>query len=158
MIELTSQELEALGLPPETEVTENTYSQYANRINGILLTFAGATGYALNSDGSIQWTTPEGITIEQAEATYLAYPKFRGRPYSNEKDLNNVISKLIQDEFVSHFASNGGNYVDVFSKVMTLKLEGDTSLDWEGWMTKRNAILDEKAAYVQLLQEQGKWA
>lgn len=158
MIELSRQELEALGLPPETEVTESVYNQHVIAINGVLLQFAGATGYALGGDGSIQWVTPEGITIEQAESNYLSYPKFHGRPYANETELNSAVATLIQDAFVSHFASNGGRYIDVFSKVMTLKLEGDASIDWDGWLTKRNAILDEKASYIQLLQEQGKWA
>jgi len=157
MITLTQEEIEALGLPSNT-TSADAYDQAVHRINSELLRFAGATGWALDQDGNIQSVTPEGITLEQAEEDYLSYPKFRGRAYSNEQSLNNAVSKLIQEEFVSHFTSNGGNYVDVFSKVMTLKLEGDVNLDWEGWITKRNEILDDKTTYVELLQEQGKWA
>ena len=147
MITLTEEERLALGLPLEGEVSVNSYNQVAHQINSELLRFAGATGYAFNADGSIQSTTPEGITLEFAEANYLAYPKFHGRPYSDDKTLNSATSSLIQEAFVLHFSTAGTPYQTIFDKIITQVVSGEKAIEWASWLLVREAIIQEKITY-----------
>ena len=147
MIELSAEERQALGLPLEGEVSQNSYDQVKYQINSELLRFAGATGWSLDQDGNIESVTPEGITLEQAEATYLAYPKFNGRPYADEKSLNQAVSGLIQDAFVAHFSTKDSSYQSTFDKVMTLVVSGELQAEWAEWLVIRADIIAKKNAY-----------
>ena len=146
MIELTQEEIAALGLPADT-TPENAYDQAKYQINSELLRFAGATGWALDNDGNIQSVTPSDITLEDAKATYLAYPKFNGRPYADEKSLNTAVSNLLQQKFVSHFSTNDSSYQTIFDKVITLALSGELQQEWSEWLTIRKQVLADKEAY-----------
>ena len=106
MINLSVEERQALGLPLEGEVSPHSYDQVKYTINSELLKFAGATGWALDPDGNIESVTPSDITLESAEAIYLAFPKFHGRPYSDEKSLNVAVSGLVKStDFPSSLVS-----------------------------------------------------
>lgn len=146
MIELTQEEIEALGLPADT-TPENAYNQAKHTINSELLRFAGATGWALDQEGNIQSVTPSDITLESAEALYMSYPKFNGRPYADEASLNKAAAKAIENAFVAHFSSNGSDYSTIFDKVVTLRLSGELEAEWNEWMTIRGNLIAEKEAY-----------
>ena len=147
MINLTEEERLALGLPLEGAVSQNSYDQVKYQINSELLKFAGATGWALDQDGNIESVTPAGITLESAEAIYLAYPKFNGRPYADDKSLNQAVSGLIQDAFVTHFSTKDSSYQATFDKVMTLVVSGQLSAEWAEWLEIRGTIIMDKDAY-----------
>ncbi len=147
MIELSAEERQALGLPLEGEVSQNSYDQVKYTINSELLRFAGATGWALDPDGNIESVTPSDITLESAEAVYLSYPKFHGRPYADEKSLNVAVSGLIQDAFVEYFSTKGTPYQTEFDKIITLVVSGQMADEWAEWLTIREGIIAEKNAY-----------
>jgi len=147
MITLTQEEIEALGLPSET-TPENAYNKAKFRINSELLRFAGATGWALDQEGNIESVTPSDITLESAEAFYTSYPKFNGRPYADEKSLNEAVTRKIQKSFVEHFSSNDSPYQSTFDKVMTLVVSGELQTEWSEWLTIRSGIIESKNAYI----------
>ena len=147
MINLTAEERQALGLPLEGEVSQNSYDQVKYTINSELLKFAGATGWALDANGNIESVTPSDITLESAEAIYLAYPKFNGRPYADDKSLNQAVTGLIQGAFVDHFSTMGSPYQATFDKVMTLVVSGELQAEWGDWLPIREAIIAGKNAY-----------
>jgi hypothetical protein len=147
MIQLTEEERLALGLPLEGAVSQHSYDQVKYQINSELLKFAGATGWALDQDGNIESVTPAGITLESAEAIYLSYPKFNGRPYADDKSLNQAVSGLIQDAFVAHFSTKDSPYQATFDKVMTLVVSGQLQTEWAEWLEIRDGIIDGKNAY-----------
>ncbi len=160
MIELTTEERQELGLPLDGPVSENSYNQVAHQINSTILQFAGATGFALGMNGEVQWVTPDTITLADAEQVYLNWPRFHGRPYRDVESLNKAVATMLRTAFTNVFSGNSSGYEDTFAKVMTLKLEGDADVEakWSDWLTDRKNILNEKAAYIATLQEQGKWA
>ena len=147
MIQLKAEERQALGLPLEGEVPQNSYDQVKYTINSELLKFAGATGWSLDQDGNIETVTPSDITLESAEAIYLAYPKFNGRPYADDKSLNQAVSGLIQEAFVAHFSTKGSPYQSTFDKVMTLVVSGQLQTEWASWLEVRAGIIEGKNAY-----------
>ena len=148
MINLSVEERQALGLPLEGEVSPHSYDQVKYTINSELLKFAGATGWALDPDGNIESVTPSDITLESAEAIYLAFPKFHGRPYSDEKSLNVAVSGLLQDAFVEYFSTKGTPYQTEFDKIITLVVSGQMADEWAEWLTIREGIMSEKADYM----------
>jgi hypothetical protein len=147
MIKLTEEERLALGLPLEGEVSQNSYDQVKYAINSELLRFAGATGWSLDPDGNIESVTPSDITLESAEAIYLAYPKFNGRPYADDKSLNQAVTELIQAAFVAHFSTKDSPYQATFDKVMTLVVSGELQAEWSDWLPIREVIIAGKNAY-----------
>jgi len=147
MINLSAEERQALGLPLEGEVSQNSYDQVKYQINSELLRFAGATGWALDVDGNIESVTPAEITLESVEAAYMAYPKFHGRPYANEKSLNIAVADLLQDAFVKHFSTKGTPYQTEFDKIITLVVSGQMVTEWAEWLEIRSNILREKDNY-----------
>ena len=126
-------------------------------ISAKLLQFAGATGYGFDIDGDVDFVTPDTITLEAAHEKFKTFPRFRGLPYPNGAMLDRAVGGILQSEFKIHFGAPQQEYMDVFSKVMTKKLEGDTSIDWDGWVAKRQAILDAKDEYVLAVMELGLW-
>jgi hypothetical protein len=148
MINLSVEERQALGLPLEGEVSPHSYDQVKYTINSELLKFAGATGWALDPDGNIESVTPSDITLESAEAIYLAFPKFHGRPYSDEKSLNAAVSGLVKSAFVGHFSTKDSPYQSTFDKVITLVVSGQMADEWAEWLTIREGIMSEKADYM----------